>query len=1161
MESSENPINPSTAPSTFMQGQIRALFESSLDAMLIADDAGRCLDVNPAACELLGRSPEDLLGCYIVDFTEPGFDYQQAWQNFQQEQRVRGELRLVHADGSIRVVEYTATANFLPHQHLAILRDITERKRAEAEIWTLNQRLEQRVQERTEALERTNNALRQEIQERQNVETSLRDYQQRLQSILSSIEGVVWSVSADREQVLYMNPVTELVFGRPVSEFVANPQLWLEVIHPEDRPLVEKAIATLLAVGTQAIEYRIIRPDGQVRWLHDRARVVYDREGQPLRIDGIATDISDLKQTEAALRQSEATNRAIVEALPDLLFYLDRQGTYLTIQTSGQVRLFNPAHTQIGNRIFNTLPTHLAQQRLDYIQAALDTQKLQVYEYSLPFKDETRYEEARIVPMDDDKVLVLVRDISEREAALRDRKRAEEALRESETQLRLLTDTLPVCISYTDRSLRYRFVNRTYEQWFGVRREDLYGCALEEVIGSAALAELQGYINQALAGETVSYEAQVPYRLGGQRYISASLVPDLDERSQVRGYYALISDISERKRAEIELEETRNFLQSVLDNLPVAVYVKDAQELRFVLWNAATTELLGYSATQAVGKTDFDLFRPQQAEICTTSDREVLSGRKIVEVLEEQIWSAQGTPKIIRNKKVGVYDPAGEPQYIIGFAEDISDRKRAEAALQESEARFRAIFEQAAIGIVVSTPDGHLIQMNERFSTLIGYNPQTDPPLHYKDLTSPEDEQQESGYWQALLAGEISTYTLEREYCLRSGDRIWVNVSVSLIRNAAGEPLYALGLVEDIGERKQVEAVLRQQVERESVISAITNRIRRSLNLQEILNTTVTEVRHILNADRALIFRLYPDDTGSIIAESVLPAYPLPEEMYLANECFPPECYEYYRQGKPRIILNVETDQWACLGEFMQKMGVKSKIVAPITQHDEEGNIGVWGLLIIHACAVSRDWQDTEADLLKKISNQLAIAIQQAELCHKLQGANQELNRLASIDGLTQIANRRHFGTSLAQEWQRLQRERSPLSLILCDIDYFKPYNDRYGHLAGDRCLQQVAQALHLALKRPADLVARYGGEEFVAILPNTDCAGAIHIAEQIQNAIAALNLPHCCSQVSDRITVSLGIASQIPTPNLSSDDLIAAADLALYQAKSQGRNRYCIAL
>ena len=209
MASSQNPINNSTDPLTFMQGQIRALFDSSLDAMLIADDEGRYLDVNLAACELLGRSRSDLLGCCIADFTESGFNYEQAWQNFQQDRRVRGEFRLVHADGSIREVEYTATANFLPHQHLAILRDITERKRAETEIWMLNQCLEQRVQERTQALERTNNALRLEIQERQNVETSLRDYQQRLQSILSSIEGVVWSVSADRSQVIYMNPVTE----------------------------------------------------------------------------------------------------------------------------------------------------------------------------------------------------------------------------------------------------------------------------------------------------------------------------------------------------------------------------------------------------------------------------------------------------------------------------------------------------------------------------------------------------------------------------------------------------------------------------------------------------------------------------------------------------------------------------------------------------------------------------------------------------------------------------------------------------------------------------------------------------------------------------------------------------------------------------------------
>jgi two-component system cell cycle response regulator len=182
----------------------------------------------------------------------------------------------------------------------------------------------------------------------------------------------------------------------------------------------------------------------------------------------------------------------------------------------------------------------------------------------------------------------------------------------------------------------------------------------------------------------------------------------------------------------------------------------------------------------------------------------------------------------------------------------------------------------------------------------------------------------------------------------------------------------------------------------------------------------------------------------------------------------------------------------------------------------------------------------------------------QSELA--LQLANQELQRLAHLDGLTQLANRRRFDEYLEQEWRRLRRDRQYLSLIVCDVDYFKAYNDRYGHQAGDDCLKRVAEALVNMVQRPADLVARYGGEELAVILPNTNETGASHVASQIASAIASLHIPHAASTISAHLTVSMGVASVIPDESRSPADLFAAADQALYAAKQQGRNRYCMA-
>ena len=173
-----------------------------------------------------------------------------------------------------------------------------------------------------------------------------------------------------------------------------------------------------------------------------------------------------------------------------------------------------------------------------------------------------------------------------------------------------------------------------------------------------------------------------------------------------------------------------------------------------------------------------------------------------------------------------------------------------------------------------------------------------------------------------------------------------------------------------------------------------------------------------------------------------------------------------------------------------------------------------------------------------------------------LQKANDELQRLAALDDLTQIANRRRFDDRLAQEWRRAQRDGKYLAVIICDIDHFKQYNDTYGHLKGDDALHAVAQAIHAALKRPMDLVARYGGEEFAMILPGTDIDGAERVANEVKEAVAELGIEHRSSKVGPSVTLSFGVAALIPGMDLSSKMLIETADRALYRAKAEGRDQ-----
>ncbi len=483
--------------------------------------------------------------------------------------------------------------------------------------------------------------------------------------------------------------------------------------------------------------------------------------------------------------------------------------------------------------------------------------------------------------------------------------------------LQALVDSLPACVSYIDKNLCYQYANSTYQTWFGIKPEDIYGRSLESVIGPAAYEKAKAAIDRVLAGETVVYEATMPYQTGGTRYVQATLVPDLDLENGVKGYFALIQDLSDRKAAELALQ------------------------------------------------------------------------------------------------------------------------RRAE---------------------------------------------------------------QDRTLWQ------------------------------------------------------------------------ITQRIRQTLDLQDILATATEEVQRHLHVDRTLIFQFTSDHGGEVIQVTAETNCPLPAAAYQWQEQgLRLTCYHHCSQGtlSRRLTLDKQ-DVEMCLNPWMGAIAAKSAVIAPVFQSQGEGANHLWGFLIAQTCNDYRPWNAGETQLLEQVADQLAIAVQQANLLAKpqcqaerlaetnqaLERANQRLNDLSRQDALTKIANRRHFDTVLRHEWKRLSRSQSPLSLIMFDVDHFKQFNDRHGHPAGDDCLITVAQTSQRTLNRPTDLVARYGGEEFAVVLPNTDLAGAFTIAESLRRNIRDLNVMNFETAIAKvYITVSVGVACQIPTPDTLPQGLIDRADQALYRAKQAGRN------
>ncbi|MCV9920551.1 Wsp signal transduction system regulator diguanylate cyclase WspR [Pseudomonas sp. BT-42-2] len=194
--------------------------------------------------------------------------------------------------------------------------------------------------------------------------------------------------------------------------------------------------------------------------------------------------------------------------------------------------------------------------------------------------------------------------------------------------------------------------------------------------------------------------------------------------------------------------------------------------------------------------------------------------------------------------------------------------------------------------------------------------------------------------------------------------------------------------------------------------------------------------------------------------------------------------------------------------------------------------------------------------LLQRDEAYRALRVSQQQLLD----TNLMLQRLMNSDGLTGLSNRRHFDEYLELEWRRAMREQQQISLLMIDVDYFKLYNDSFGHLAGDEALRQVAEAIRGSCSRPTDLPARYGGEEFALVLPNTSPGGARLIAEKLRQTVRGLNIPHCAPETDAHLTVSIGLATLTPSIGSHCRQLISAADKGLYLAKNSGRNQVGIA-
>jgi PAS domain S-box-containing protein len=744
------------------QAQTEALHEIILsaisDAVFMTDDWGNFTFVCPNVHVIFGYSRLEtqklgnirhILGDRLVDLDH----LKTEGEITNLERQITDKFNQIH-DLLINVKQLAINGGTI----LYTCHDISEHKQAEVQIRELNNQLEQRVKERTTELQQINAQLVQEIRERRQVEHTLAVSEERFRGIFDQAAVGIAQATLDGSFIVVNQKFADII-GYTCEEVLAK--TWQDITHPDDVEADEAYVRQLLTneIDRYSMEKRYIHKQGRVIWVQIHTTRLQEPSGTPQSLIGIVEDITQRKQIECQLQeyrnhledlveqraaelvranqhlQQEISERQRAESaiyfqarLLDLVNHAviatDLSGI-ITYWNRFAETLYGWSATEVmGRSIVEVLCPETAPEKAIEIISYLQQGESWSGEFWVQHRDGTIFpvqvtnssiydETGQFIG-----IVGISFDLTERkqvEAALQqanaelgitvqEKKRSltraiqqlQEEIRkrqQAQDQLQLITDALPVCISYLDTDLRYQFANKTYQTWFGLPPEVICGKTVPEVIGEDAYQRVRGYLERVLGGEYVTYETEIPYSSGGTRYVVATLIPafgdsvNLDSPRPIQGYYALITDISDRKRMELALQESQQKYQTLFDILPIGFSITD-ETGHIIEANPASETILGISICQ---QTQRQYNAPEWRGI--RPDGTPMPSHEFASVI------ALTENRVVKNSEAGIHKPDGEivwlsvtaapislPGYGVAIAYlDITERKMAEIVLQQAK--------------------------------------------------------------------------------------------------------------------------------------------------------------------------------------------------------------------------------------------------------------------------------------------------------------------------------------------------------------------------------------------------------------------------------------------------------------------------------------------
>ncbi|MEK3884243.1 PAS domain S-box protein [Paenibacillus sp. PL2-23] len=681
------------------------------------------------------------------------------------------------------------------------------------------------------------------------------------------------------------------------------------------------------------------------------------------------------------------------------------------------------------------------------------------------------------------------------------------SLKAAEGKYKAVSESAHEAVILADSDAHIMSWNRGAEAMFGYSSDEAVGMPLGHIISERHRDSFRrGLEHYRFAGRTAVYGGAM--ELEGMRAEGSVFPAEISlNKWQTAGtlyYSCIIRDMTVRKESERLLSESVGKYRALIEHA-VDLFIMnefDPSSMPIMEVNERACQVLGYTREELVRMTPFDL-----------SFKDVTFAAEYHQVLKRLTETGFAKFEMRLLTKAGEMIPVESVTQIIelngkkvaiSVLRDMTDRYRAELALKESEERNRRLIELLP-NIVAVHANGEVLFVNEAGVGMLGGTKQEEfVGRRLLEFIHPDSRELVKARVQDTLIRDKRLPPIEEKLLRLDGQSFDAIVQSNRIVYQGVEAV--LSVAHDITERKRAEGAMKDSEER----------YRRVFELSPNAICLYDKEGTISYANGKAVSLFQADSLSSLVGQSK------------------------FKLVHPQDKEESEERFGTILQEAMSEMTYESQYLT------------LQGTIFIAEVSLTCVYFDRKPFVLAYIRD-ISKSREEEERLHE---ANRVLRELSTLDGLTGIANRRHFDESFARAWEISAQSGSPLSILLFDIDYFKLYNDTYGHLGGDACLKGIAAGLSPLFRGQGELFARYGGEEFVVLLPGADASAARRAAVHIQERIAELRLPHEGSKVSHFVTVSLGASTAIAGPNLERADMIEAADKALYQAKIDGRDR-----